>query len=115
LSSDTFAIPREDIEARHDYTLSVIKDRVDNADVYEREYFSKYPQYGNSRRKIGFNIDNLWEPKKKKYFPGRRRIMNHSTQCKHRPIPEIENRLYPDYDNGSYQRVYIELKEEVRV
>src|SRR5918992_5937912 len=57
------AIPKGDIEARHDYMLSVIKDRVDNADVYEREYFSKYPQYGYSRRKIGFNIDNLWEPK----------------------------------------------------
>lgn len=109
------AIPKEDIETRHDYMLSVIKDRVDNADVYEREYFSKYPQYGYSRRKIGFNIDNLWELKRKKYFPGRRRIMNHSTQCKHGPVHEIENKLYPDYDNGSYQRAYIELKEEVRV
>jgi hypothetical protein len=37
------AIPKGDIEARHDYMLSVIKDRLDNADVYEREYFSKYP------------------------------------------------------------------------
>jgi hypothetical protein len=68
-------IPKEDIEVRHDYLLCVIKDRVDNADVYEREYFSKYPNYGYSRRKIGFSIDDLWEPKKK-YFPGRRRIMN---------------------------------------
>ena len=33
-------------------------------------------------------------------------------QCKHKPIPEIENKLYPDYDHDSYQRVYIELKEE---
>jgi hypothetical protein len=39
------AIPKIDIEARHDYMLSVIKDRADNADVYEREYFSKYPNY----------------------------------------------------------------------
>jgi hypothetical protein len=62
------AIPKEDIEARHDYMLSVIKDRIDNADVYEREYFSKYPNYGYSRRKIGFNIDNLWELKKKNTF-----------------------------------------------
>ena len=57
------AIPKEDIEARHEYMLSVIKDRVDNADVYEREYFSQYPNYGYSRRKIGFSIDDLWEPK----------------------------------------------------
>jgi hypothetical protein len=70
-----------------------IKDRVNNADVYEREYISKYPQYGYSRRKIGFNIDDLWEPKKKKYFPGRRRIMNSSTKCKHRQVREIENKL----------------------
>jgi hypothetical protein len=91
--------------------LSVIKDRIDNADVYEREYFSKYPHFGYSRRKIGFNIDDLWEPKKK-YFSGRRRIMNRSTQCKHRLIYEIENKLYPDYDDGLYQRMYIELKEE---
>jgi hypothetical protein len=62
---------------------------------------------------MGFNIDDLWEPKKKKYFPGRRGIMNRSTQCKHRPIHDIENELYPDYGNGSYQREYIELKEEV--
>ena len=38
--------------------------------------------------------------------------MSHSTECKHKPIPEIENKLYPDYDHGSYQRMYIELKEE---
>lgn len=38
--------------------------------------------------------------------------MNRSTQCKHRPICEIENKLYPDYDDGLYQRMYIELKEE---
>ena len=86
-----------------------------NADVYEREYFSKYPRYGYSCRKMGFNIDDLWEPKKKKYFPGRRRIMNSSTRCKHKPLQEIENRLYPDYDDGLFQRMYIELKEEVRV
>lgn len=95
--------------------LSVIKDRIDIADVYEREHFSKYPHYGYSRRRIGFNIDNLWELKKKKYFPGMRRIMNQSTQCKQRPLLEIESKLYPDCDDGLYQRMYIELKEEVRV
>jgi hypothetical protein len=55
--------------------------------------------------KKGFSIDNLWDPKKKKYFPGRRRIMNSSTKCKHRPVHEIENRLYPDYDDGMFQRM----------
>jgi hypothetical protein len=65
-----------------------------------------------SRRKIGFSIDNLWEFKKKKYFPGRRRIMSCSTICRHRPVREIENKLYPDYDDGLFQRMYIELKEE---
>jgi hypothetical protein len=81
--------------------------------MYEREYFSKYPQYGYIRRKIGFSIDNIWEPKKKKYFPGRRRIMKCSTQCRHKSVHEIETRLYPDYDDGLYQRMYIELEEEV--
>jgi hypothetical protein len=85
---EVLAIHKEDIEARHEYMLSVIRDRVDNADVYEREYFSKYPNYGYSRGKMGFSIDDLWEPKKKKYFPGRRRIMNSSTRCKHIPIYE---------------------------
>ena len=66
-------IPKDNIEARHDYMLSVIKDRLDNTDIYEREYFSNYPHYGYSRM-IRFSIDNLWELKKKKYFPGRRRI-----------------------------------------
>ena len=41
-----------------------------------------------------------------------RRIMSRSTECKHKPKPEIENKLYPDYDHGSYQRMYFELKEE---
>jgi hypothetical protein len=48
--------------------LPVIKERVDNADIYEREYFLKFPHYGYSRKKIGFSIDNLWEPKKKNTF-----------------------------------------------
>jgi hypothetical protein len=38
--------------------------------------FQNTRSMGYSRRKIGFSIDNLWEPKKKKYFPGRRRIMS---------------------------------------
>ncbi len=43
-------------------------------------------------------------------FPG---LFHLPVQTK--PVPEIERKLYPDYDNGSYQREYIELKEEVRV
>jgi hypothetical protein len=45
------------------------------SDVYERWYFSRYPKYGYRRRKIGFNLNYLWELKKKKYFLGRRRII----------------------------------------
>ena len=106
------AVPKEDIEARHEYMLSVLKDRIDNAEKYELEWFSKYSQYGNSRRKIGFDFNIVWESRN--YRPSRRRIMSHSTECKHKPIPEIENKLYPDYDHGSDQRMYIELKEEER-
>jgi hypothetical protein len=57
------AIPKEDTEARHEYIISVIKERVDNADIYEREYFSKYPQYGysstclcGSRTRLSYSI-----------------------------------------------------------
>jgi hypothetical protein len=93
--------------------LSVIKDRIDNAEKYELEWFSKYSQYGNSRRKLGFDVSNTaWEPNTKNYRLSRRRIMSRSTECKHKPMPEIENKLYPDYDHGSYQRIYIELREE---
>ena len=38
--------------------------------------------------------------------------MSCSTECRHKLIPEIENKLYPDYDHGSFQRMYTELKEE---
>jgi hypothetical protein len=41
-------------------------------------------------------------------------MIYYATKCKHRPVHEIENRLYPDYDDGLYQRMYIGLKEEVR-
>jgi hypothetical protein len=34
-------------------------------------------------------------------------------KCKHRPIHEIERKLYPDYDDGLYQRMYIESEEDV--
>ena len=76
------AIPKEDIETRHEYMLSVIKDRIDNAEKYELEWFSKYSQYGNSRRKIGFDFNIVWESRN--YHPSRRRIMSRSTECKHK-------------------------------
>ena len=34
--------------------------------------------------------------------------MNHSTNCKHRPIYEIESKLDPHCDDGLYQKMYIE-------
>ena len=59
---DVLAIPKEDIEARREYILFVIKDRIDHAEKYDLEWFSKYSQYGHSHRKIGFNISNtVWE------------------------------------------------------
>jgi hypothetical protein len=69
------AIPKEDIEARHEYMLSVLKDRIDNAEKYELEWFSKYSQYGNSRRKIGFDFNIVWESRN--YRPSRR----HNNLC----------------------------------
>jgi hypothetical protein len=35
--------------------------------------------------------------------------MSRSTICKHRPVHEIENKLYPDYDDG----VYCDVPENV--
>jgi hypothetical protein len=40
--------------------------------------------------------------------------MNLSTECKHKPIHEIESKLYPDYDDCMYQRMYNEPKDELR-
>ena len=63
---------------------------------------------------MGFNNNTIDASEDKAAnFPGSRRIMNSSTKCKHRPVHEIENKLYLDYDDGLYQRMYIELKEEV--
>jgi hypothetical protein len=39
--------------------------------------------------------------------------MNISISCKHRPIRKIGSKLYPDYDDGLYQRMYIEVKEGI--
>lgn len=36
------ATPKKNIEARHEYMLSIISDRIENADKYEKERFSKY-------------------------------------------------------------------------
>jgi hypothetical protein len=38
--------------------------------------------------------------------------MSRSTECRHKLAPEIENKLYPDYDHGSFQRMYFELEGE---
>jgi hypothetical protein len=99
------AIPKNDIEKRHEFMLSIIKDRLDNANKYEEEHSKHY----YDRDKIGFDPS---APLDKKYNPGRRRIMNRSTNCKHKRIPEIENKLFPDYDKATYLRMWVELKEE---
>jgi hypothetical protein len=74
-------------ELRSDFTKNISVNRTSTltflemklfskiSDVYEREYFSKYSKYGYKRRKIGFNLNCLWELKKKKYFLGRRTII----------------------------------------
>ena len=61
--------------------LSIIKERLDNADKYEEEHSKHYYDYD----KIGFD-PSTWDSKK--YSPARRRIMNRSTNCKHKRIPE---------------------------
>jgi hypothetical protein len=101
------AIPRKDIEQRHELMLSIIKDRIDNADKYESERFS----YGYDRDKIAFD-SSAPLGYRNKYQRARRRIMSHSTRCKHKAIPSIENKLYPDYNHGKYGRMWIELKDE---
>ena len=99
------AISKNDIEERHEFMLSIIKERLDNADKYEEEHSKHYYDYD----KIGFD-PSTWDSKK--YSPARRRIMNRSTNCKHKRIPEIENKLYPDYDKTNHSRKWVELKEE---
>jgi hypothetical protein len=66
----------------------------------------KISQYGESRRKIGF----VWEPKK--YHPSRRRIRSRSTECRHKLLPGIENKLYQIMIMVHIRRLYIDLKEE---
>jgi hypothetical protein len=36
---------KNNIEERHEFMLSVIRDRIDNADKYEKERFSKYGEW----------------------------------------------------------------------
>jgi hypothetical protein len=48
---------------RHDYMLYVIKDRVDNTTYTSKNTFQNIHSMGYSRRKIGFNIDDIWKPK----------------------------------------------------
>jgi hypothetical protein len=66
------AIPRKNIEARHEYMLSIIHDRIDNADKYENERFSKYGDsylwYGHNKRYHGLDKP-LGQPKHKSEKP----------------------------------------------
>jgi hypothetical protein len=63
------AIPKKNTEARHEFMLSVIRDRIDNAAKYERERFSKYGDsyllYGNDKR--DHDLDKIPRQRKRKY------------------------------------------------
>jgi hypothetical protein len=65
------AIPKRNIEARHEFMLSVIRDRINNADKYEKERFSKYGGsylWYNPKRYHGLDKP-LGQPKRKSEKP----------------------------------------------
>jgi hypothetical protein len=85
------AIPKSQIEKRHDYMLSVIKDRIDKTKKYEEGNYSGYGRSLHGRDKGVSHISS------------RRRVMK---GCKHKPIPEIEEAIYHITENKERQRRY---------
>jgi hypothetical protein len=69
------ALEISEIEKRHDYMLSVINGRIENASKYERERFTKYGKSRWSRTKRDYYNS--------RYFPTERKILK---GCKHEII-----------------------------
>ena len=93
------AIPRSDIEARHELMLSIIKDRISNKakGVYDDGVIGvgdTWATYHNMIDKRDSNKQYFYSPYSK-YFREKRCIMK---GCKHREIPEIKEALYPKTD-----------------
>jgi hypothetical protein len=87
------AIPvPEDIEERHELMISIILDRIRNAATYEQQHFSKCGKswWYHEKRSSHYS----------KYSPSRRAIMK---DCNHNRIPEIEDSLYKNQDDGIYE------------
>ena len=103
-------IPKSKFEQRHELMLSMIYDRIRNADKYEKEHYSKYSTWksSDSRTKV-----------RKYHIHDIRRIMRRRMQqnCKHREDPEILTALYRptswdfsylDHEIGPYEMQAVE-------
>jgi DNA-directed RNA polymerase subunit RPC12/RpoP len=89
-----------ELERRHDLMLSMIKDRIDNKDEYEKERFSKYGKYVYKNK---WYCDINAETKKREYrhgmkhAPMKRLIMD---GCNHEDKEEVRKALIEIYYRG---------------
>lgn len=87
------AIPLEDIERRHEYMLSVIRDRIENRKRYEKD-LEKYSNWFYVRLKTKDIVFG-------DYMPGYRRNLRADKMagCSHQDVPWIRDTLW-DKDSG---------------
>ena len=82
-------IPKQNIEKRHELMLSIIYDRIDNADRYKHERYSKIIGKNNDGYsfyyKYGKKTTYSWQNNDKNEYDFRRAVMpsEQSKECKH--------------------------------
>jgi hypothetical protein len=88
------AIPIADIERRHEYMLSVVRDRIENRDRYEREYFEKYSNWFYVRLKTRDIIFGDYMPHLHRHMTAYK-----MAGCSHQDVPWIRDALW-EKDDG---------------
>lgn len=90
---NVLTIPKKKMETRHELMLSIIHDRIVNADKYKKERFSKYGggqwgKYGRLEKRVPYDSKNIQSAKRK--------IMK---QCNHKDTLEIRRTLYSTWEH----------------
>jgi len=92
--NQALAIPIADIERRHEYMLSVVRDRIENRDRYKKEYLEKYSNWFYVRLKTKDIIFGDYMP-----HLNRNHIACKMAGCSHEDVPWIRDTLW-EKDSG---------------
>lgn len=97
------------MEERHELMLSMIRDRIENKDKYEREYFEKYSKWKDTRQKGSKYSIHGMKPSKRRQIDGckYKEDVNILTILSRHPYLEFKNFGYAiePFDMHEFERL----------